>query len=77
MVSTDKGASWRAAQLGKDLGDYSFREWSFQWSPRQAGSYRLMVRAASRHGESQPSQPRWNPAGYLRNVIEHVDVSAS
>jgi hypothetical protein len=77
MVSTDKGASWQAAQLGKDLGDYSFREWSFQWTPPRAGSYRLMVRATSRHGESQPSQPRWNPAGYLRNVIEHVDVSAS
>jgi len=77
MVSTDGGANWQAAQLGKDLGNYSFREWSFQWTPRQAGNYRLMVRATSRRGESQTSQARWNPAGYLRNVIEHIDVTAS
>ena len=36
----------------------------------------LMVRAFNRIGESQGAQPLWNPAGYLRNVIEHVDVQA-
>jgi sulfite dehydrogenase len=75
MVSTDKGGSWREAQLGKDLGNYSFREWSFQWTPQRMGSQRLMVRARNRGGEVQPSEPLWNPSGYLRNVIEHVDVT--
>ena len=74
VVSTDKGASWRPAQLGKDFGNYSFREWSFPWIPPRAGRYQLMVRATNRIGESQPSQALWNPAGYLRNVVEHVDV---
>ena len=76
MVSTDRGASWRPAQLGQDLGNYSFREWSFPWTPQRKMNYRLIVRATNRIGESQPSEPLWNPAGYLRNVIEHVDVTA-
>jgi sulfite dehydrogenase len=74
VVSTDNGASWRPAQLGKDLGSYSFREWSFQWTPPRRGSYSLMARATNRAGESQPSEALWNPAGYLRNVVEHVNV---
>lgn len=77
MVSTDKGASWRRAQLGPDLGRYSFREWSFTWTPPRSGNHRLMVRAANRMGQSQPPEPRWNPAGYSRNAIEGVDVTAS
>lgn len=77
MVSTDKGASWRSARLGKDFGNYSFREWSFAWTPRRPATYRLMVRATNRIGESQPPAPLWNPSGYLRNVIEHVDVKVA
>jgi sulfite dehydrogenase len=77
MVSTDKGTTWRAAQLGRNLGNYSFREWSFRWTPPRVGNYRLMVRATNGVGESQPVAPLWNPAGYLRNVIEQIDVSAS
>jgi hypothetical protein len=75
-VSSDLGAAWRPAQLGRDLGRYSFREWSFHWAPSAAGTHRLLVRAMNRIGESQPSEPLWNPGGYLRNVIEHVDVIA-
>ena len=77
LVSTNNGDSWQAAQLGRDLGKYSFREWSFTWSPPRAGDYRLMVRATNRIGESQPLNPLWNPAGYLRNAVEHVDVTAA
>jgi len=35
-----------------------------------------MVRAFNGIGESQGTRPLWNPPGYLRNVIEHVDVQA-
>jgi len=75
LLSTDGVDTWRAAQLGKDLGEYSFRQWSFEWTPPRAGSYRLMARATNRIGQSQPAKPLWNPAGYLRNVIEEVDVN--
>jgi DMSO/TMAO reductase YedYZ molybdopterin-dependent catalytic subunit len=74
QLSTDGGATWRRAQLGSDLGRYSFREWSATWTPPGPGNHRLMVRAFNAIGESQGLQPLWNPAGYLRNVIEQVDV---
>jgi sulfite dehydrogenase (cytochrome) subunit A len=77
VASTDGGASWRQAHLGKDLGNYSFREWSFEWTPLRAGRYSLMARATNRIGESQPSGALWNPAGYLRNVIEQVHVAVA
>ena len=74
QLSDDRGATWRRVDLGPDLGRYSFREWSATWTPGRAGDHRLMVRAFNRIGESQGDEQLWNPAGYLRNVIEHVDV---
>jgi DMSO/TMAO reductase YedYZ molybdopterin-dependent catalytic subunit len=76
QVSSDGGETWRRAQLGTDLGRYSFREWSATWTPASPGMHRVMVRAFNRIGESQGATPLWNPAGYLRNVIEHVDLQA-
>jgi len=76
QLSTDDGATWRRVHLGQDLGRYSFREWSATWIPPAAGDHRLMVRAFNAIGESQGTTPLWNPAGYLRNVIERVTVQA-
>jgi DMSO/TMAO reductase YedYZ molybdopterin-dependent catalytic subunit len=73
-VSDDGGMTWRHTQLGPDHGRYSFREWSAVWQAPRPGTYRLMVRAFNTIGESQDAQPLWNPAGYLRNVIQYVDV---
>ncbi len=73
-VSDDDGASWRRAMLGPDLGRYSFREWSAAWTPARPGDHRIMVRAVNRIGESQGREPLWNPAGYLRNVVEHIEL---
>jgi len=77
QVSDDGGLVWRRAQLGVEPGRFSFREWSTTWTPARAGQHRLMVRAFNRIGESQSYEAIWNPAGYLRNVIESVDVEAS
>jgi DMSO/TMAO reductase YedYZ molybdopterin-dependent catalytic subunit len=74
-VSIDGGQSWVPATLGKDLGKYSFHEWRLPVK-LAAGSYALKVRATSNAGETQPTEPRWNPAGYLRNVVETVRVTA-
>ena len=74
--SIDGGKSWRGAQLGDDLGRYSFREFSFLFNPGR-GSYDLRVRAWSRSGQSQPLQAPWQPAGYMRNVVERVLVVAA
>ena len=76
QVSDDAGVVWRRAQLGPDLGRYSFREWSAAWTPARPGAHRIMVRAFNTIGESQGYEAVWNPAGYLRNVIESTDVHA-
>jgi DMSO/TMAO reductase YedYZ molybdopterin-dependent catalytic subunit len=76
QVSDDGGASWRRVDLGPDLGRYSFREWSAAWTPARPGAHRVMVRAFNRIGESQGTEPLWNPSGYLRNVVEHIDLDA-
>lgn len=75
-VSTDGGASWRAAALGPDLGRYAFRTWSATVT-LDAGKRALQVRAVNAAGQGQPTTPRWNPAGYMRNVIETVAVTAA
>lgn len=75
--SADGGKTWREAALGKDLGKYSFREWTCRFTPRKAGNYVLKVSATNRIGQSQPLSPLWNPAGYMRNVIESVRVTAA
>jgi hypothetical protein len=35
------------------------------------------VRAFNRSGQSQPMQALWQPAGYMRNVVEHVIITAA
>lgn len=72
-ISDDGGSTWRRVSLGRDLGPYAFREWSAAWTPPRAGAARVMVRAFNRIGESQGTEPLWNPSGYLRNVIESVE----
>jgi len=74
--STDGGQSWREARLGPDLGRYSFREFSFGFTPA-AGAHDLRVRAWNRAGHSQPMEAPWNPAGYMRNVVESVKLTAA
>jgi sulfite dehydrogenase len=76
QTSDDGGATWHRAQLGADLGRYSFREWTAAWTPPRPGAYRLLVRAVNGIGESQGYEPLWNPAGYLRNVIESIELQA-
>jgi DMSO/TMAO reductase YedYZ molybdopterin-dependent catalytic subunit len=74
--STDGGQSWRGARLGEDLGRYSFREFGFAFTPAK-GPHELRVRAWNRSGQSQPMQALWQPAGYMRNVVESVKVTAA
>jgi sulfite dehydrogenase (cytochrome) subunit A len=37
----------------------------------------LKVRATNNAGDMQPMEASWNPAGYLRNVVETVRVTAA
>jgi sulfite dehydrogenase len=75
--SSDGGATWTETKLGKDYGNYSFREWTCHFTPKTAGDYPLQCCAVTRKGETQPKEPLWNPGGYMRNVIETVRVNAA
>ncbi|MFN5714885.1 MAG: molybdopterin-dependent oxidoreductase, partial [Bradyrhizobium sp.] len=76
VVSTDGGKIWTPAKLGKDLGKYAFREWKLKVT-LPPGPSELKVRATNNAGDTQPMDPLWNPAGYLRNVVETVRVTAA
>ncbi len=76
VYSTDEGKTWRGAELGPDLGKYSFRQWSARLVLNK-GSYTLAVRAINRIGQTQPVDALWNPAGYMRNNIEKLKFIAS
>jgi hypothetical protein len=77
LFSEDGGKNWREAKLGKDLGKYSFREWTVDFTPQKAGDYDLKVKATNRIGQSQPMEALWNPPGYMRNVVETVKVKVA
>jgi DMSO/TMAO reductase YedYZ molybdopterin-dependent catalytic subunit len=68
-VSTDQGANWRPARLGKDLGRFAWRGFSFALQTSRPGPLALAVRATSRGGERQPEKLTVNPAGYHDNKI--------
>jgi len=74
--SIDRGKSWHQAQLGKDEGKYGFRQWQTQLTLPGAGEYSLLVRCTNSNGVAQPDVPNWNPAGFMRNVMESIDVIA-
>ena len=73
-VSSDNGQTWMAAELGNDLGKFSFRRWRLNWKPTNTGDVVLKVRATNQIGETQPLEPKWNGGGYMRNVVEEVQV---
>ena len=75
--SADGGATWQATNLGAELGRYAFREWKTTFKINAPGPVRLMARATNRAGETQPLEASWNPSGYMRNVVEAVEIRAA
>jgi DMSO/TMAO reductase YedYZ molybdopterin-dependent catalytic subunit len=73
-VSTDGGATWRAAQLGRDRSKYAWRLWSHSWEAPQAGDYTILSRATDSQGRTQPETADWNPSGYLYNAYDQVKI---
>jgi hypothetical protein len=73
-ISTDNGVSWNSAQLEKDWGTYSFRMWSFTFTPKAPGKVEFLARATNRAGDQQPMIAGWNPGGFMYNGILRVAV---
>ncbi|HEV2908016.1 MAG TPA: molybdopterin-dependent oxidoreductase [Candidatus Eremiobacteraceae bacterium] len=78
LFSSDGGAHWTPATLGKDYGKYAFRPWQARFTSQAGKQYTLASLAMNTIGEAQRlDNPVWNPGGYLRNTVETVRVSAS
>jgi len=76
-LSTDGGASWRAARLGDDLGRFAFRPFSGRFTPEKAGEVTVMARAINRIGETQTEELIPNPAGYHHNLVPRIRLVAA
>jgi DMSO/TMAO reductase YedYZ molybdopterin-dependent catalytic subunit len=55
-VSTDGGKSWVPAEIKPALSKFSWVLWHKEWSPGQAGSYLIKVRATDGRGDTQTTQ---------------------
>ena len=73
-ISTDGGANWSAATLGREQAHYAWRLWTYDWKPGKRGDYTIMSRATDTEGRTQPSTATWNPSGYLYNAIDQVNI---
>jgi DMSO/TMAO reductase YedYZ molybdopterin-dependent catalytic subunit len=75
--SIDRGQNWRQTQLEKDEGKYGFRQWQTQFTLPAPGKYTVLTRCTNSNGVAQPDTPNWNPAGFMRNVVESTDIVAT
>jgi hypothetical protein len=73
-VSTDGGNSWHQATLRQDYGRFSWRQWQYVLVPKRPGAYRIMARATSHSGASQPLEPIPNPSGYHHNAVQKITI---
>ncbi len=72
-VSVDGGATWAQAALDGPPTPYGFRVFRLPWKA-EPGRHAVLARATDNAGGVQPASPAWNPAGYLYNAIDRVDV---
>lgn len=73
-VSTDGGNKWQEATIDQTgAGKFAFHRWRLKWTPSAPGDYRILSRCYNAAGDGQILE-QWNKSGYMRNVIEHIDV---
>lgn len=73
-VSTDSGITWRQTRLSEKDLPFTWRLWSTEWLPPQAGYYTLLCRATDATGRTQPLVATWNPSGYLFNAVDRIGL---
>jgi DMSO/TMAO reductase YedYZ molybdopterin-dependent catalytic subunit len=78
FTNVAEGASFPAGtSIPKDHGKYSFRQWESNVSLPAQGNHSLTVRCINLAGEVQPDAANWNTSGFMRNVIETVQLTAT
>jgi DMSO/TMAO reductase YedYZ molybdopterin-dependent catalytic subunit len=76
-ISIDGGLTWSEAQLGEDLGRFSFRPFSFTAQASKRGKFAIMSRAANAVGQAQVAKALTNPAGYHHNVFFRIELDVA
>jgi len=76
-VSSDKGATWAAAELGESHGRYALRTFSRKVAVPRRGNLTIMARASNAIGQTQATTLIANPAGYHHNVIQAVTLTVA
>ena len=76
-LSLDDGHTWQQTALGPDHGSYAFRQWNADIAAPASGSLMLRLRCTNTDKVEQPAEPNWNPAGFMRNVIETARIIAA
>lgn len=74
-VSTDDGKTWRPAELGRDLGRFSWRQWTYTLTPSAPGTVTVRVRARNNSGQTQVETLLFNGAGYHNNVVQALPLT--
>lgn len=59
--------------LGQDVGRFSWRQWSYRFTPMRRGKGSVMARASNRIGQTQTAELILNPAGNHHNLIQKVN----
>lgn len=74
-VEVDTGQGWQEATLEKSIGEYAWRNWSCNWSPKSGGLVTLRVRATDEKGNVQPEIGEDNRYLYGYNGIHKIRVN--
>ena len=74
-VSTDFGATWTRANLGKPRNAYDWQRWTANVKVPADGYYEIWTRGTDARGVAQPHVAgNWNPQGYGGNPMHRVRV---
>jgi DMSO/TMAO reductase YedYZ molybdopterin-dependent catalytic subunit len=73
-VSTDGGASWSDARVGRQISRWAWCSWEWDWKSPEPGAYELCCRATDSAGNVQPAEAPWNLGGYANNEVQRVPV---
>lgn len=74
-VSTDDGKTWEPAALGRDLGRFAWRQWTYTLTPAAVGTVTVKVRARNNSGQTQVEKLLFNGAGYHNNVVQALPLT--
>ena len=74
-VSTDSGATWSLASLGRDSVPNAWRLWEYDWrTPANSGRQTLMARATDSRGRTQSFERSADRGTYMINHVLSIIV---